>query len=671
MKLRDYIMLFLIAGLLAYAYIEFRATKQNRDRAIELSYTIDSLNHLHLIRNRYLSVQVRRRALDYRDSLDNVMSLSNLEITAWFSDLLKATDLMLSRPKDYGETERQAYRNSLNVLSGKVDSIKHVIEENNWRIELPEWRLQEWIDGTLRQVPDRLMLVRLQTKLMEVYTDLSDYFRYRVGPTCGPIEVVDFLYLNEDPHPGAKTHERIDHSYIMGEELPYRSVKKAGTSNFPFETDFASYHNLQLFLSESLMPVTDQIKTEELINYFDYEYEEPEAGMPFRIHTALSACPWNESNQLLMIGIKGKTPEAISNTNSDPKNYTILLDITDEFSMDYHLALFRSGLKTLVGQLKAGDKIAIVSADQGGKVHLPATDIIEKKKITAAIESLPGNSNPVNKASLQFAHQLCKASYVDGGENYLVVLSDDNSYSSNLTEEKLETLTADEEEGVTPIVANLIRMNYLSKPLKDLFRQAGGRFYEFGIQQQLNEVFRNGFRTEFDTIARNVKMDVKFHSALTDSFRLIGYEDRTLLFNDYPYGRMDRRDITSGFELTVLYELIPAERDSSLLKKNADVFGKVEIQYQHPVSNQKMMITENIKTRDLNTSPGRNFQLSSAVAAFSLRLRDSRYKGSADYDDILRQLEVIPDLQEDPQWRDFYKLVKTAQQVSSGYEWTK
>ena len=48
------------------------------------------------------------------------------------------------------------------------------------------------------------------------------------------------------------------------------------------------------------------VRIEEMINYFKYDYPEPEGEHPFSVYTELAGCPWNTRHQLLLVGLQGK-----------------------------------------------------------------------------------------------------------------------------------------------------------------------------------------------------------------------------------------------------------------------------------------------------------------------------------------------------------------------------
>ena len=117
----------------------------------------------------------------------------------------------------------------------------------------------------------------------------------------------------------------IDASPMNTEE--YGSVHESGFvspvsepfSTFGADVDTASYSSLRRKLLEPAAydeedpygsyyagPDDSAIRIEEMMNYFDYHYEEPKDGERFGITTRLAKCPWNEDSLLLMVGIKAE-----------------------------------------------------------------------------------------------------------------------------------------------------------------------------------------------------------------------------------------------------------------------------------------------------------------------------------------------------------------------------
>lgn len=70
-------------------------------------------------------------------------------------------------------------------------------------------------------------------------------------------------------------------SYAEIEENGFNSPFKNPFSTFSIDVDAASYSNIRRFINNGQLPPKDAVKVEEMINYFDYDYEGPKEA-PFQ-----------------------------------------------------------------------------------------------------------------------------------------------------------------------------------------------------------------------------------------------------------------------------------------------------------------------------------------------------------------------------------------------------
>ena len=76
-------------------------------------------------------------------------------------------------------------------------------------------------------------------------------------------------------------------------------------STFSIDVDTASYSNVRRFINAGSLPPKDAVRVEEMINYFTYDYREPEGDKPFSIDLDATACPWEPSHRLVADRIEG------------------------------------------------------------------------------------------------------------------------------------------------------------------------------------------------------------------------------------------------------------------------------------------------------------------------------------------------------------------------------
>ncbi|HLZ16261.1 MAG TPA: von Willebrand factor type A domain-containing protein, partial [Cyclobacteriaceae bacterium] len=77
-------------------------------------------------------------------------------------------------------------------------------------------------------------------------------------------------------------------------------------STFSIDVDAASYSNMRRFIQGGQRPPQDAVRIEEMVNYFHYDYPQPDKEDPFSINTEISSAPWNEKHKLVLIGLQGK-----------------------------------------------------------------------------------------------------------------------------------------------------------------------------------------------------------------------------------------------------------------------------------------------------------------------------------------------------------------------------
>ncbi|NQY07447.1 MAG: von Willebrand factor type A domain-containing protein, partial [Flavobacteriaceae bacterium] len=80
-------------------------------------------------------------------------------------------------------------------------------------------------------------------------------------------------------------------SYDRITENTFKHVATEPLSTFSIDVDKASYSNMRRMINGGETIRKDAIKIEELINYFDYSYQEPKNGHPFSIQADIGNTP--------------------------------------------------------------------------------------------------------------------------------------------------------------------------------------------------------------------------------------------------------------------------------------------------------------------------------------------------------------------------------------------
>jgi Ca-activated chloride channel homolog len=182
-------------------------------------------------------------------------------------------------------------------------------------------------------------------------------------------------------------------NYAHFSDSPLQRVAEAPFSTFSIDVDTAAYSNLRRMLNAGSRPARDAVRTEELINYFSYDYPRPrDRAVPFTITTEVGPTPWNAATRLLQIGIQGyEVPAA----DLPAANLVFLVDVSGSMQAANKLELLKSSLKLLLRRLDAQDRISIVVYAGASGVVLEPTPGDESAKIIAALDGSPPAVRPM------------------------------------------------------------------------------------------------------------------------------------------------------------------------------------------------------------------------------------------------------------------------------------
>jgi Ca-activated chloride channel family protein len=171
-------------------------------------------------------------------------------------------------------------------------------------------------------------------------------------------------------------------------------------STFSIDVDTASYANVRRFLSEGRLPPPDAVRTEELINYFRFNYADPEADAPLSVTTEVAACPWNPKHRLALVGLQAP---ALKPENTPPRNLVFLLDVSGSMMPPDKLPLVKTAMRMLADTLTPADRVAIVVYAGASGLVLPSTPGNRKSEIHAAIEKLSAGGSTNGAAGINLA----------------------------------------------------------------------------------------------------------------------------------------------------------------------------------------------------------------------------------------------------------------------------
>lgn len=466
---------------------------------------------------------------------------------------------------------------------------------------------------------------------------------------------------------GAETYSEV-------EETPFYEVTRAPLSTFSIDVDTASYSNTRRFLNDGQLPPKDAVRIEELINYFPYDYPQPSGGAPFSVTAEAGECPWNAQHRLVHIGLQGRR---IMSENLPPANLVFLIDVSGSMSDTNKLPLLKSSLDTLVEQLSARDRVAIVVYAGTSGIVLPSTPCDRKGDILAAIGRLGAGGSTNGGSGIMLAYRVAQENFIKGGTNR-VILATDGDFNVGVTSDgELARLIEEKRQGgVYLSVLGFGMGNLKDATMEKLADRGNGNYAYIDTPMEARKVLGEQLAGTLVTIAKDVKIQVEFNPGLIAGYRLIGYENRGLRAEDFNDDRKDAGEIGAGHTVTALYEIVPAGQKvetSSVDKLKyqaplAPVAGAhsremmtVKLRYKEPDGDDSRLLSVGVPDASASLQQAsENFKFSAAVAAFGMLLRDSKYKGTASYDEVLELARASMGADLHGYRSEFYQLVTSA-----------
>ncbi len=463
-------------------------------------------------------------------------------------------------------------------------------------------------------------------------------------------------------------------------ENNFRKVADEPLSTFSIDVDGASYSNVRRFLNNNQLPPDGAVRVEEMINYFQYGYAQPNNGDPFAIHTEMAECPWNEEHRLVMIGLQGKK---VPMETLPASNLTFLIDVSGSMQSPDKLPLVKSSLRLLTDQLREEDMVSIVVYAGSAGLVLSPTSGGDKNRIINAIEQLEAGGSTAGGQGIRLAYATAKRNFVKGGNNRVILCTDGDFNVGASSDDELERMIEEERKsGVFLTVLGFGTGNYQDAKMQKLSNKGNGNHAYIDQLSEAKKVLVNEFGGTMFTIAKDVKLQIEFNPAYVQGYRLIGYENRMLNKEDFNNDIKDAGELGSGHTVTALYEIIPAGVQTELLNsvdplkyqqnnQPKKVFNEemmtVKFRYKKPDENISKLIVKNVKNKYVrweNTSD--QFRFASAVAQMGMLLSHSEFKGSGSYESVIRMARSAVGKDPGGYRAEFLTLAEKASRLSGG-----
>ena len=402
--------------------------------------------------------------------------------------------------------------------------------------------------------------------------------------------------------------------------------------------------------------------------------------------------PWDradQDNKIVKVGIKAVDNNWSKNSNTQsmpPANLVFLVDVSGSMSSLDKLPLAQASLKLLTEQMRAEDSISIVTYSGSTTVALPATSGDQKTKILAAIESLNAEGSTNGEDALKLAYRQAEQAMKKNGINRIMMLTDgDFNVGISDVDDMLTLVKANRDRGISLSTVGFGRGNLNDYMMEQMADNGNGNYSYIDSLTEAKKVFGDELAATFNTVAKDVKVQVEFNPDVVSEWRLIGYENRVLDEQDFNNDKVDAGELGAGKAVIALFEVTPKgkkglysdrrygsnnSKSSTQNTQNVNELAYLKIRYKAPAGGGSKLLSQPIyKTSRALNSANIDTQFAVAVAGFGQRLTQNEYLNDWQYADSKKLASSVltrqPSNDKDGIRRNFVTLTELATVLDS------
>ena len=411
--------------------------------------------------------------------------------------------------------------------------------------------------------------------------------------------------------------------YEQIEEKDARGTVAEPTSTFRMTTNTASAGVILNQLRNGRRIDKSMVRIEEMLNYFRYDSEVPQEEM-FNISCEMMDA--DNDRKYLYINVQGR--EEVK----DRQNIIILLDVSG--SMGGNAEQTQAIIATIVSKLGNGDKLSLVTYSNDDHVELEAVTVNgaeDRIRILEKLLSINISGWTHGSKGIERAYQIGKKNYLEGGNNQVILITDGDLNFGITDKGGLEELIElKKKDNLFLSVIGTGLWNYKDDKLEVLCKHGNGVYRTVNNLTDVMKSIDEEYSSLVNIIAKDVKAQVEFNPEVVESYRLLGFENRTLAREDFTNDKVISEPFGSGGYGVALYELkmktdaAPADsglKYSKLVTTGSKEPGTVKVRYKEPLEDVSHELEKVIETADASFTD--NLRLAFIVYVCAEKLRGS------------------------------------------------
>ncbi|HMG81783.1 MAG TPA: von Willebrand factor type A domain-containing protein [Ferruginibacter sp.] len=430
-------------------------------------------------------------------------------------------------------------------------------------------------------------------------------------------------------------------------------------SGFSLNINKETYSSIHHYINTQSPVPPDAVRIEELLNYFNLNYQAPDTNDVFKIASQLSDCPWDPTHQLLYLNINARV---IQLDKVPPCNLVFLIDASASMDLPNRLSLVKGAFQSLVKNLRTIDTISIVTYGGTVKEWLKPTCGAEKQKLLQSIEQITPDGETPGADAIKMGYKVAIKSFIRNGNNR-IILATDGDFNVGVTSEKaLEDLIVQQSHtGIALSCLDVGSGNPKDSMLRVLAKKGNGNYAYLGNIAAAEKVLMNEMAPNVYAVAKDVLLNVYFNSGVVSAYRLIGFDNKRDAFTDSA-SNLKSEEIGSGNSVMAVYELTPSNARRSPGDSTRNTVANISLTYT-PADNKQQTLEYNCPVNYTSFNAlNKDLQFATAIVLFGMKLRNSQAVANTDW----KTIESITKFSYQPNnylQNDFMKLVSDAKKI--------
>lgn len=409
-----------------------------------------------------------------------------------------------------------------------------------------------------------------------------------------------------------------DETYFQLVENEFVETPTYPNTGYSLNVNKASYSNVRRFINGGSEVPPDAVKIEEMVNYFNLKYTEPERGKTFAVTSTISDCPWNTEDRLLYINVCARK---LSLDSIPPANFVFLIDVSGSMDDEKRLPLVQAAFQLFVKNIRPIDTVSIVTYGGGVRVWLQPTSGSEKNVISNAIEELLPNGDTPGEAALQTAYTVAQKTFIRGGNNRIILATDGDFNVGETGEKELEELVARYKNlGIYLTCLGVGTGNLKDSKLQVLAKKGNGNYAYLDDLNEAEKTLVQELTQTMYAVADNALLNVEFNARQVKQYRLIGFDNRRTAMNESDY-LLEGGEVGSGSSVLAIFQYTPLEHQNS-----TDALARLQIRYAVGKDTSTYRVNHDVTPSYVPIdSLEQPLQFATAVTALGLKLKNSPY----------------------------------------------